>query len=72
LIEASTVFNESLGRIFDDERHSAEEKREIIIGDSINDRLLLVCFAERPNETIRKINAREPTRNDRKSYEENV
>jgi len=30
--EARTVFNDSLGAIFDDEDHSSEETREIIIG----------------------------------------
>jgi len=30
--EASTVFDDSLARIFDDEAHSNDEKREIIIG----------------------------------------
>jgi uncharacterized DUF497 family protein len=70
--EASTVFDDPLGRIFDDESHSAKEKREIIIGHSINDRILIVCFTERPNETIRIISARTPTRQERTSYEENI
>ena len=55
--EASTVFESSLARIFDDEIHSVDERREIIIGPSIKGRLLLVCFTERPNEIIRIISA---------------
>ncbi|HXG65468.1 MAG TPA: BrnT family toxin [Blastocatellia bacterium] len=70
--EASTVFDDPLARIFDDEAHSVDESREIIIGHSINNRLLLVCFTERPEEIIRIISARLPTRKERKDYEENV
>ena len=70
--EASTVFDDSLARIFDDEEHSVEERREIIIGHSVNNRLLLVCFTERPEEIIRIISARLPTPKERKDYEENV
>jgi uncharacterized protein len=70
--EASTVFYGSLARIFEDKPHSTDERREIIIGHSINDRLLVVCFTERPNERIRIISARLPTPKELKSYEENV
>ena len=70
--EASTVFDDRLARIFDDEIHSFDERREIIIGHSMNNRLLLVCFTERSNEIIRIISARLPTKKERKKYEENV
>ena len=70
--EASTVFDDSLARIFDDEEHSIEERREITIGHSVNNRLLLVCFTERPKEIIRIISARLPTPKEGKDYEENV
>ncbi|MFS8085649.1 MAG: BrnT family toxin [Acidobacteriota bacterium] len=70
--EATTVFDDSLARIFDDELHSADERREIIIGHSINNRLLIVCFTERRSERIRIINARLHTPKERKAYEENV
>ena len=70
--EASTVFDDSLAMIFDDEEHSIDERRETIIGHSVNNRLLLVCFTERPKEIIRIISARLPTPNERKGYEENV
>ena len=43
--EAATVFDDPLARIFDDELHSSTEAREIIIGHSIRDRLLVTCFA---------------------------
>lgn len=70
--EASTVFEDPLARIFDDEVHSSDEGREIIIGHSINDRILVVCFTERPNERIRIVSARLRTRKEQKAYEENA
>lgn len=70
--EASTVFSDPLARIFDNVDHSAEERREIIVGHSILGRLLLVCFTERDEDVIRIFSAREATRNERKDYEENT
>lgn len=70
--EATTVFDDPLARIFDDELHSTDERREIIIGHSISNRLLVVCFTERPSERIRIINARLQTPKERKAYEENL
>ncbi|PYS74235.1 MAG: hypothetical protein DMF73_04090 [Acidobacteria bacterium] len=70
--EASSVFDDLLAKIFDDESHSGEERREIIVGHSIKRRLLLVCFVERPNERIRIVSARLPTSQERQAYEENI
>lgn len=42
--EGLTVFSDSLARIFDDEEYSVAEAREILIGNSAEQRLLLVCF----------------------------
>jgi uncharacterized protein len=69
--EASTVFADHLAKIFNDDEHSAEEIREIIIGHSALNRLLLVSFTERGRDVIRIISARVATRNERKSHEEN-
>jgi uncharacterized DUF497 family protein len=69
--EAATVFVNPLARIFDDEAHSVEEKREIIIGHSSSNRLLLVCFTQRGN-MIRMISARKATKKERSDYEENT
>ncbi len=69
--EALTVFRDPLARIFDDEAHSEVEAREIVIGHSAQNRLLLVCFAARGTR-IRLINARKATRRERKDYEENI
>ncbi len=70
--EASTVFNDSLAKIFDDAIHSIGERREIIIGHSLNNRLLLVCFTERSQEMIRIVSVRLPTRKERNDYEESI
>ena len=69
--EAATVFSDPLARIFDDEAHSADELWEIIIGHSVNNRLLLVCFTERAH-AIGILSARLATRKERRDYEENV
>ena len=70
--EASTVFDDPLASIFDDEDHSIDEAREIIIGRSISDRLLLVCFTERTQDVIRILSARLTTKRERKDYGENL
>ncbi len=69
--EASTVFRDPLGRIFDDEDHSQLEAREIIIGHSVTGRVLLVSFTERKMNLIRIISARTATKRERDDYEKN-
>lgn len=69
--EAMTVFSNALAAIFDDEAHSKEEMREIIVGHSANNHILLVSFTER-NEIIRIISARRATKKERKDYEKYV
>ena len=68
--EASTVFDDPLAVIFDDLDHSLRERRAVIVGHSITDRLLLVCFSER-NDMIRIFSARPLTRGEQRDYEEN-
>lgn len=67
--EAMSVFSDPLARIFDDPDHSVAESREIIIGLSQNQRLLIVCFTE-PSNTVRILSARKATKNERQDYEE--
>ena len=67
--EAVTVFRDPLAKIFDDEEHSTDEQREIIIGHSARRRLLLVCFVDRPAR-VRLISARQVTPLEREDYEE--
>lgn len=70
--EAKTVFNNVLAIIFDDRLHSIGERREIIIGHSQNNRLLLISFTERRYKTIRIISARLATQREREDYEQNA
>ena len=70
--EAKTVFKDPLAFIFDDERHSSEERREIIIGESVKRRLLIVCFTERREHKIRIFSSRPATKKERRDYEENT
>lgn len=67
--EAITVFNDPLGRIFDDSDHPMTESREIIVGVSQKQRLLLVCFTEH-RKAVRIISARKATKLERQAYEE--
>jgi uncharacterized DUF497 family protein len=68
--EATTVFADPLAVIFDDEEHSQDEIREIIVGHSILERLLLVSFTQRDEDIVRIISARKATKRERRDYEE--
>jgi uncharacterized protein len=70
--EASTVFQDVRARIFDDAAHSLVEKREIIVGHSILNCVLLVSFTERSRDVVRIISARLASRNERRAYEEDI
>ena len=65
------MFADPLARIFNDEEHSYEEQREIIIGHSMKQRLILVSFTA-AGTRIRIFSAREATATERKDYEENA
>lgn len=69
--EASTVFGDLSAKMFYDDEHSTDEKREFIVGYSEMNRLLIVCFTERENKKLRIVSARKPTKIERKDYEEN-
>jgi uncharacterized protein len=69
--EALTVFADPLARIFADEEHSSDEPREIIIGHTARQRLVIVYFTER-GETLRLFSARRATKKERRDYEENI
>jgi uncharacterized DUF497 family protein len=69
--EAKTVFADPLAAIFDDEHHSAGERREILVGHSGENRLLLVFFTKRP-QTVRIFSARPATRQEQRDYEKGL
>jgi uncharacterized DUF497 family protein len=70
--EARTVFVDPLSRIALDRSHSSGEERLFLIGCSSLGRLIVVWHVESDDEVVRIIGAREPTRTERRHYEEAV
>ena len=68
--EASTAFHDLLSRTIDDPLHSDNEERLVLIGQSIEGRLLVIVHTER-SDRIRIISARLATKKERFRYEEN-
>ncbi len=70
--EAQEVFNDPLHIAILDERFSYLEERWVTIGNTKNNKLLVVAnlyFDDLGEEVIRIISAREATKNERNSYE---
>ncbi len=67
--EAKTVFTDPLYLDFYDPDHSDDEDRHIIVGESEQQRLLIVSYTER-GQKVRLISAREATRKEKEAYEE--
>jgi uncharacterized DUF497 family protein len=65
--EAASVFLNPLAKIFEDEAHSNEELREIIVGHSSADRLMVVIFTATGRNRIRIISARCATKRERET-----
>lgn len=67
--EASSVFNDEDALIINDESHSKNEERFILIGFSYKYNLLVVCHCYRQNDSvIRIISARKATKTEKKEY----
>ena len=66
--EASTIFGDTNALTIADPAHSFVEERKIIMGWSINERILVAVFTER-GDNIRIISARPASRKERKQYE---
>lgn len=67
--EAQTVFDDDLAWITEDPDHSADEERELIIGYSVQGRLLVSSFVQH-GDTIRIINARTADSRETRRHEE--
>lgn len=68
--EAMTAFVDEHAQIYDDEEHSCNEERFILIGYSEKPRLLTVCHCYRDSDTItRIISARKASQQERQKYE---
>ncbi len=69
--DAQSVFYDEYARQFFDEAHPDKEERFIMLGMSIQSRVLVVCHCERADgDVIRIISARKATKKERKWYEE--
>jgi len=67
--EAQSVFFDDYAIQFDDEEHSGQEERFILLGMSIKPQVLVVCHCERKaGSIIRLISARKATAAERKFY----
>jgi len=67
--EAQSIFYDEFAVQFFDEEHSAEEERFLMLGMSVNVRLLLVCHCERETgSVIRIISARKATKREQAFY----
>ena len=71
-MRGAAVFSDPLARIFSDVEHSGDETREIIIGHSSTEHLLLVYFTEIDDQTVRIFSARLATRREQRDYEANT
>ncbi|MFZ3091820.1 MAG: BrnT family toxin [Nitrospirota bacterium] len=69
--EASTAFRDTLSLTIFDPLHSDEEERQILIGNSHKNRLLVIVHTER-GDKIRIISAKKAAKKERKQYEENA
>lgn len=69
--EASTAIGDTMSLTIFDPLHSTNEDRLILIGNSYQNRLLVVVHTER-GDKIRLISARKATRHERETYEENA
>ncbi|MFZ3065543.1 MAG: BrnT family toxin [Nitrospirota bacterium] len=69
--EASTAFRDTLSLTISDPLHSNEEERQILIGNTSKNRLLVIVHTER-GDKIRIISARKAGKKERKQYEENA
>jgi len=67
--EAETIWDDYFYIDLFDEKHSIEENRFLIVGESEGKRLLIVSYTERENR-VRVISARELTPKERKDYEQ--
>ena len=67
--EGASVFRDSLSATIGDPMHSTWEDRFVTVGRSLQNRILVMVHSE-VGESIRIINARLATRNERRKYEE--
>jgi hypothetical protein len=68
--EAATAFGDPLSVTIHDPKHSDDEDRFLLLGEIQDKKLVVVAHNDR-KDTIRLINARPATRQEREDYEKN-
>ncbi len=68
--EAKTAFTDQFARLIVDPDHSESEDRFILLGTSIQSRLLVICHCIRTSDSIRLISARKADKQERNLYED--
>ena len=70
--EAASAFGDVNAQFYDDEEHSEDEERFILLGYSEMSRMLMICHCYRGIDAniVRIISARNATRQERQKYEE--
>jgi hypothetical protein len=66
--EAATAFGDPLSVTIHDPKHSSDEDRFLLLGETKDKKLVVVAHTDR-KDTIRLINARPATRQEREDYE---
>ena len=66
--EAADAFSDPYARVIPDPDHSDYEERFVLVGMSLQARVLTVCHCERGEGIIRIISARKSTRTEREQY----
>jgi len=66
--EAATAFGNPLSVTIHDPKHSDDEDRFLLLGETQDKKLVVVAHTDR-KDTIRLINARTATRQEREDYE---
>ena len=67
---AAFAFDDPYALIVEDEKHSAHERRQWLIGDSGESVLIVVFTTRPPRGNIRIVSARRANRRERRMYEE--
>ena len=63
------MFTDEYARLIGDPDNSNDEDRFLLLGTSIDSKLLVVCHCVREAESIRLISARKADKQERKIYE---
>jgi hypothetical protein len=67
---AAYAFDDPYALIMDDQKHSADERRQWLIGDSGENILVIVFTIRLPRGNVRIVSARRASRRERRMYEE--